>query len=96
MISGGTPATAKLTKRASGFTLYFFSAFSLISTTAAAPSDICELLPAVTLPRAAKTVRSFASVSGVVSVRGPSSVSATRLRRTTWPLARSGIPVSIS
>ena len=32
-------------------------------TTAAAPSDICELLPAVTLPRAAKTVFSLARVS---------------------------------
>jgi len=33
-----------------GCTLYFFSARSLIRITAAAPSDICELLPAVTLP----------------------------------------------
>jgi hypothetical protein len=71
MISGGTPATAKLTKRASGFMPYFLSAFSLIRTTAAAPSDICELLPAVTEPRAAKTVVSLPSVSIDESAAAP-------------------------
>lgn len=63
--------------------------------TAAAPSDICELLPAVTLPLAANTVFSLASASGVESGRGPSSVSAMRVLVATVPAARSGTEVSI-
>ena len=55
-----------------------FIAASLISTTAAAPSEVCELLPAVTLPFAANTGRSFARPSGDVSRRGPSSLVAVR------------------
>ena len=66
MISGGTPATAKPTKRASGFRSYSLIARSLASSTAPAPSDICEELPAVTLPPARKTARSFARTSAVV------------------------------
>ena len=46
-----------------------------ITSTAAAPSLVCDEFPAVTLPRAAKTGRSFASASSEVSARGPSSVS---------------------
>jgi hypothetical protein len=41
--------------------------FSLTTISAPAPSDVCELLPAVTLPRAENTVRSLARPSGVVS-----------------------------
>ncbi|MNU05909.1 hypothetical protein D3C72_2508880 [compost metagenome] len=55
MISGGTPATAKLTKRASGLRLNSRRMRSDTRITAAAPSDICELLPAVTLPRVENT-----------------------------------------
>ena len=50
MISGGTPRAAKLTKRASGFRSNCLTAFSLARISAPAPSLVCELLPAVTLP----------------------------------------------
>ncbi len=57
---------------------------------APAPSDICELLPAVTEPLAANTGRSFARPSAEVSARGPSSRSNLRFRVATLPVARSG------
>ena len=44
-------------------------------TTAAAPSLICEALPAVTVPLGSKTGFSLARPATVVSARGPSSVS---------------------
>ena len=50
-------------------------------TTAAAPSLVCDELPAVTLPLAWKAGLSLASASSEVSRRGPSSVSTSRLRR---------------
>ena len=51
------------------------SAFSRdISSTAAAPSEICELLPAVILPSSLKTGLSAASASSVVSGRMPWSL----------------------
>ncbi|MDT4849850.1 hypothetical protein FQZ97_839840 [compost metagenome] len=49
------------------------SAASLTRISAPAPSLVCELLPAVTEPRAANTVRSLASPSMDVSGRAPSS-----------------------
>jgi hypothetical protein len=55
MISGGTPREAKLTKRASGFRSNCLTAFSEARISAPAPSLVCELLPAVTLPLAANT-----------------------------------------
>ena len=73
MISGATPLIAKLTKRAKGVKLNCFSAFSLTISKAPAPSEVCELLPAVTLPLAANTARNLASPSSDVSARGPSS-----------------------
>src|SRR6266568_257403 len=49
-------------------------AFSLrITTTAAAPSEICEDVPAVIVPSLANAGRSLASASTVVSARMPSS-----------------------
>ena len=45
-----------------------------MTTTAEAPSLVCEELPAVTLPRAWNAGRSFASASSDVSRRGPSSI----------------------
>ena len=50
-----------------------FTAASLATTIAAAPSDSCDDEPAVTMPSARKTVRSLPSRSSVVSGRGPSS-----------------------
>ena len=48
---------------------------SLTTITKAAPSEVCELLPAVTEPPSAKTGRSLAKASGFVPRRTPSSVS---------------------
>ncbi|MCY1519273.1 hypothetical protein D9M68_540230 [compost metagenome] len=87
MTSGGTPATAKPAKRASGLRLNSRRMRSDTRTTAAAPSDICELLPAVTLPRAANTGFSRASASALLSGRGPSSTSTSRRTTRTAPLA---------
>ena len=68
-----------------------FIAASLIRITAPAPSDICELLPAVTLPFAANTGRSFASPSGD-GVGARAFVGVDRVRALTCDLAvaRSG------
>ncbi len=52
MISGGTPPTAKLTKRAIGFSPSSRAFFSDITSAAAAPSLVCDELPAVTVPAA--------------------------------------------
>ena len=46
-----------------------------MTSAAAAPSLVCEELPAVTVPFAWKTGFSFASASSEVSARGPSSLS---------------------
>ena len=46
---------------------------SLMMSTAAAPSLVCELLPAVTVPFMAKAGRSLASAARLVSWRTPSS-----------------------
>ena len=53
---------------------------ALVTTTAAPPSEICEALPAVTVPSGVKAGRSFASASTVVS-RIPSSRSNDRRDR---------------
>ena len=47
-------------------------------TAAAAPSEVCEELPAVTVPCAWKAGLSWASASAEVSARGPSSAEKTR------------------
>ena len=48
--SGGHPAVANATNRASGFSPSARARSALITTAAAAPSLICELFPAVTTP----------------------------------------------
>ena len=58
----------------------------LITTTAAAPSEICEEDPAVIVPSLVNAGRSLASVSVVVSARMPSS-----LPKTTGSPLRCGI-----
>jgi len=84
MISGGTPATAKPRKRPSGCRLKRLSAVSLARITAPAPSEVCELLPAVTVPLAAKRGPEFRQHVRVVPARGPSSTLTTLLRVATW------------
>src|SRR4051812_23221354 len=73
MMCGGTPADAAVTMRARGVSPCCFTAASLATTIAAAPSDSCDDERAVTMPPAGKTVRSLPSRSSVVSGRGPSS-----------------------
>ncbi len=90
MISGGTPRTANEAKRAKGVRLNCFRIFSLTRISAPAPSDICELLPAVTEPLAANTGLSLASAARLLSARAPSSRSTVRVLRSTSPLARLG------
>ncbi len=90
MISGGTPRAAKLTKRASGLRSNCLTAFSLARISAPAPSLVCELLPAVTLPLAANTGRSLARPSSEVSGRGPSSSETVRVFVPCSPVARLG------
>ena len=63
IIAGSTPATAMLTIFAIGFKLYFFTAASLASNMAAAPSLIPLLLPAVTVPSFKKAGFNVASFS---------------------------------
>ena len=75
MMRGSTPALAQFTKRAKGFRPSSFTIFSPITITKAAPSLVCELLPAVTIPFTAKAGFSFAKPSKVVSLLTPSSVS---------------------
>ena len=70
---GATPALALATTRARGVRPCRSTASSLATTIAAAPSDSGEDDPAVTMPRARKTVRSVASFSSDVDARGPSS-----------------------
>ena len=75
--SGSTPAVAYATRRASGVSPRSRARVSLITTTAAAPSLICDELPAVTVPLTWNAGRSFASASTDVSRRGPSSAEIT-------------------
>ena len=77
MISGGTPAVANPKKRASGLRPSARARSPLMTTDAAAPSLICELFPAVVVPRTWKAGFSFAKASSDVSERGPSSISNT-------------------
>ena len=96
MISGGTPRLAKLTKRASGVRPCSRTARSLARIRAPAPSLVCELLPAVTLPLAAKTGRSLPRPSSEVSGRAPSSRLTVRVLTRSSPVARSGVRSVIS
>ncbi len=69
--------------------------FSLTIITNAAPSLVCEELPAVTEPFASNTGFNFANASTVVSARGPSSVSTMKSRFFFLPVA-SSIYVSVT
>jgi hypothetical protein len=71
MILGSTPA-GKVYKRAIGAKFNSLTISSLITRTNAAPSLICEELPAVTLPSASKLKP--ANASSEVPALGPSSL----------------------
>src|SRR6185503_13191523 len=83
MISGSTPTVANARNTPSG-TMPSWSAVSRFMTSAAAaPSEIGDELPAVTLPPIANAGGSLASPSSVVSGRGSSSTVKSRYAR--WP-----------
>ena len=71
--SGLYPAVAKETKRASGLMPNALARSADITTAAAAPSDICDELPAVTVPFMWNAGFSASKASSEVSARGPSS-----------------------
>ena len=73
MMTGSTPARAKETNRARGRNPSSLALSSLMIRTAAAPSEICDELPAVTSPSSLKAGWSVASFSREVSRRIPSS-----------------------
>jgi diguanylate cyclase (GGDEF)-like protein len=59
-----------------------------VTTVAAAPSDVWDALPAVTIPPAAKAGLSLASPAALVSGRGPSSTSKVTVLGLPSPLGR--------
>src|SRR5207302_10448868 len=71
--SGLYPAVANDRKRPSGLIPRALARSADMTTVAAAPSDICEELPAVTLPLAWKAGLSASRASRDVAARGPSS-----------------------
>ena len=77
IIAGSTPATPRECQRSLGRSPSSAAFAADIITTAAAPSLMLDALPAVTLPSGLNTGRSVASLSSVVSARGPSSCDTT-------------------
>jgi len=75
IMRGCTPALAQFTNLPIGVSPNSFIIFSLITITKAAPSLVCELLPAVTVPFTANADFNFESASKLVSALTPSSVS---------------------
>ena len=76
MVTGSTPARAKVWKRARGVRPSSLAFSSLMIRAAEAPSEIWLELPAVILPSGLKAGFRLASVSAVVSGRMPSSLEA--------------------
>ena len=74
MMAGSTPATAKPSIRAIRVAPVSSALALLMMIVAAAPSFICDELPAVTEPPTLNTGRSLASASRVEPGRGPSSI----------------------
>ena len=91
MVMGSTPARAKLWNRARGRSPSAFAFSSLMIRTAAAPSVICDELPAVTLPSSLNAGLSLARDSRLLSGRMPSSRTKTSL-----PLSVSTVTGTIS
>ena len=71
IITGSTPTVVWSTIFARGVTPSSAAFSALISSTAAAPSEICDELPAVTLPSCLKAGLRPASASRFVSGRMP-------------------------
>ena len=73
MSTGSTPTTATAWTRASGRQPRAAATSLVVTSSAAAPSEICEALPAVTVPPSSNAGFSPASTSAVVPGRMPSS-----------------------
>ena len=71
MITGSTPTVVWSMIRARGFSPSALALSAAMSSTAAAPSEICDELPAVILPSGLKAGLRLASASSVVSGRMP-------------------------
>ena len=71
IITGSTPTVVWSTIRARGVSPSSRALSADISSTAAAPSEICEALPAVTLPSGLNAGLSAASASRLESGRMP-------------------------
>ena len=74
MITGSTPTVVWSMIRARGFSPSAFALSADIKSTAAAPSEICDELPAVILPSGLNAGLSWARASRLVSGRMPWSV----------------------
>src|SRR5512137_844037 len=85
--SGAQPATAKTVILARGLSPRALAFSAVMSRAKAAPSVICEELPAVTDPPALKAGLSLPRSATVVGQRTPSSVSKTTASRMRFPLA---------
>ena len=77
MMVGSTPASAVATTRARGVSPRAFARASDMIRSAAAPSEICDELAAVTTPSGLKDGASEAIFSRFTGTRTPSSVSKT-------------------
>ena len=73
MVTGSTPASAKVWKRARGFMLSFAAISSVMISIAAAPSVICDEFPAVMRPSGLNAGFSLPRLSMLDSRRIPSS-----------------------
>src|SRR6266511_1748148 len=97
---GSTPASPNETNLARGSSPSRSAALSLAMSTAAAPSLICDELPAVTVPSGRKAGLSAASASADVSRRGvsstPNSTPACGFETSTGTISCSNRPVSIA
>ena len=94
--SGSTPAVANPANRASGVSPSSRTRRPLMTTTADAPSLICDEFPAVTVPSAWNAALSFASASIDVSRLGPSSTSNTAPPRGTGTISSAKRPSSMA
>jgi len=96
MTVGSTPATQLAPTVASGSRPYSSATASLVTSSAAAPSEICEALPAVTVPSSPNTGSSADSASTLVSRRIPSSTSTVPSVVSTGTISSSKRPASVA
>ena len=96
IITGSTPTVVWSTIRARGVTPSSLARSAVISSTAAAPSEICDELPAVTRPSGLNAGLSPASASSVVSGRMPWSATYVSPLTENGTISRSKRPSSVA